>query len=311
MNTRSQKEKSIVSGSPDYGCQDEVSTPWWARAVYYLSQVWRLQTLRIVRNLFGELDSPLVLSRPFESYRLFVDVSRTTAQGLLYLKGSRFVDEKTLVDELVEPGMTAIDVGANIGYYMLLLTRRVGEDGNVICLEPDPENLTELSRNLHCNQVENAEVVESAVGETNGQVRFQSGKNGNVSESGDISVPLVKLDSVLDGHECDFIKIDVEGYEGSVLRGASETIQNKTPKILLEVHPWISGEYGYEYIFDFLDQKYNEVSYYEKEELGLMSRAYERYTFGDNLVKIEDEGRLLQDCLDGTRTSTFWAVCRS
>jgi FkbM family methyltransferase len=283
--------------------------PWWASAVYYLSQVWRLQTLRIVRTLFGDLDSPLVLNRPFEDYRLFVDVSRTTAQGLLYLKGSRFVDEKMLVDELVKPGMTAVDVGANIGYYMLLLSTRVGNNGTVICLEPDPENLTELSRNLRCNQVENAEVVESAVGETDGEVRFQSGKNGNVSESGDISVPLVKLDSVLEGRECDFIKVDVEGYEGSVLRGAKETIQNKTPKLLVEIHPWVSGQYGYEYIFDFLGEHYDEVSYYEKEELGALGRAYGRYASGGNLTQIKDEDGLLRACLDGTRTSTFWAVC--
>jgi FkbM family methyltransferase len=78
---------------------------------------------------------------------------------LLYLKGERFLEERCLFRNLVEPGMTVVDVGANIGYYMILFRELVGERGKVVCFEPYRENLKEIRRNRDKNNFGNVSVL--------------------------------------------------------------------------------------------------------------------------------------------------------
>lgn len=107
-----------------------------------ISYFWRFKTLKTAKAAFWGTSSA-VLERPFSGYRLSLDVSRTYAQRLLYLEGERFVKERKLIERLTEPGMIVVDVGANIGYYMLLFANFIGEKGKIICFEPEPDNLRE------------------------------------------------------------------------------------------------------------------------------------------------------------------------
>ena len=81
-----------------------------------ISQVWRFQTLRLSNLVFDKWGDSIILSRKFGGEEIFLDVSRSNAQRLLYLEGERFVKEKGLIDRIVKPNMKVIDVVANIGY---------------------------------------------------------------------------------------------------------------------------------------------------------------------------------------------------
>src|SRR5438067_3530420 len=144
---------------------------------------------------------------PFYGHELFMDVSRSSGPQLLWLQGKRHVKERSLLENLARPGMTIIDVGANIGYYALILTSLAGAEGRVICLEPDPDNLRELNMNVRKNRLErNVTVKPIAAGDFDGTIGFEAGTNGRVAPGGQVTVPVTKLDS-LGLAKCDAIKV--------------------------------------------------------------------------------------------------------
>jgi len=273
-----------------------------------ISQVWRFQTLRLSNLVFDKWGDSIILSRKFGGEEIFLDVSRSNAQRLLYLEGERFVKEKGLIDRIVKPNMKVIDVGANIGYYMIVLSSRVGNEGKVVCFEPEPNNISELKINLRWNNLSNVEVKKMAVGEENKVVKLTSELNGKVSSEGEIEVQMVRLDTEVQGG-VDAVKIDVEGYEGAVLEGAENIIDTYHPNLIIEIHPWLSTEHNHEEIFRFLEECYSNVEYHEVRMPDIWSKIAYRYLGRDPTVKIHKRHKLLADCMDGRRESTFWALC--
>jgi FkbM family methyltransferase len=130
--------------------------------------------------------------------------------------------------------MIAFDVGANVGYYTLLLARRVGPKGLVIAFEPNPSNLIYLKQHLRLNKIDNVKIVEAAVDDKEGVAFFSgSGSMGKLSQAG-FSVNSVILDNY---PRPDFIKMDIEGGETAALRGST--------KILAEGHAlWFIALHG-------------------------------------------------------------------
>lgn len=282
-------------------------TPTWAHLLRAFTSVWRFQTLRIARLVFRHIERPCTLSRPFAGHRLCVDVSRTNAQRRLFLEGERFVKEKNLLKRVVEPGMTVIEVGANIGYYMILLSTTVGSDGSVVCFEPDPDNFKELSVNKSRNGLDNATLVQKAVGSRSGKVAISPGLNARVDDEGSIEVEMTTIDNSVMALKPEAIKIDVEGYEGAVLEGAKRTIDRYRPNIFLEIHPWLSTNHGYRQIFSFLKDRYS-VAFYETEREGLFEKLRQRYWGSSTISKLSDHRHLLSDCVEGRRQTPFWAI---
>lgn len=147
---------------------------------------------------------------------------------------------------LIGRGMTVVDVGANIGIYTAAFARSVGAAGKVIALEPAPSNLRALRRAHQVNNWSNVEVHGIAAAECEGAMlldcsSFNSGNNvlsPNALPSASISVPTVPLDKLLGDRRVDFLKIDVQGFEANVLRGATRILQCNRPLIVrLEVWP--------------------------------------------------------------------------
>jgi hypothetical protein len=146
--------------------------------------LWRFRTLAYAERLFAGAPHPSVVERPFFGYRLCLDVSRSNAQRLLYLEGERFLVEAPLLKSLLAPGMHVVDVGANIGYYLLFLARQVGLRGTITCIEPEPDNLIELERNLQCNGPLPAHLHATAAGAEQGRAMLAPGINGSLTASG-------------------------------------------------------------------------------------------------------------------------------
>lgn len=153
----------------------------------------------------------------------------------------------------IVPGMTVFDVGANAGYYTVLAGRRVGPTGQVVAIEPLLSNVQYLARNVEINRLENVAIVMAAVSSHCGMANFTIGENralGHLSDDGteiptgarlsaaSALAPMITLDSLVDriGRRPDLVKIDVEGAEMEVLRGAVNTLSGACCTIFLSVH---------------------------------------------------------------------------
>jgi FkbM family methyltransferase len=152
--------------------------------------------------------------------------------------------EMRAIRELVRPGMTCLDVGANVGVYTSLLARLVGPAGRVFAFEPSPENHALLARR---GLGPNVEAIRAAAGASNGVVMLHQSSAMNVDhrtyptdEARDpIPVPLVRLDEAVRGADVDFVKMDIQGYELQALRGMAGILAGRRPlAMILEFWPW-------------------------------------------------------------------------
>lgn len=148
---------------------------------------------------------------------------------------------------LADPGDTALDVGANIGYMSLVLARSVGPRGRVLSFEPSPAVLTVLRMNVDnwkSLDIAPIEIQTVALSDQDGEGRlgFPTGGDPNWGlaslelKEDSIPVKLSRLDS-LDCHGAGIMKVDVEGHEASVFAGAGSLLANKLIRdILFEEH---------------------------------------------------------------------------
>ena len=154
------------------------------------------------------------------------------------------------LEELVQPGWTAIDVGANIGYFTLLMAKRVGPQGKVIAFEPLAENFRILQENIQLNNHPNVFAENCALMSSNERVELRSATPGAITWVASVrvkqdsaveseSVEAISLDEYVAKKgiaKVDFLKIDVEGAEEAVLDGASGVLERDKPVLLIELH---------------------------------------------------------------------------
>ena len=82
---------------------------------------------------------------------MFLDLQDRGISRTLLLFGERELEHKKMLEEVLEPGMSVLDIGANIGYYALMELNLIGKTGNLIAVEPSPSNVDLLKRNLSLN----------------------------------------------------------------------------------------------------------------------------------------------------------------
>ncbi|VAW14057.1 hypothetical protein MNBD_ALPHA09-440 [hydrothermal vent metagenome] len=150
--------------------------------------------------------------------------------------------EAALFRQIVGPGMTAVDIGANLGVHALALARSVMPGGSVLALEPQRVVFQMLCANVANNGLTNVRALHAASGREEGMIKvpelnFDAGGNfGGMSlvDAGwGENVPVMPLDRLTLG-ACDFIKIDVEGMETDVVAGAEATIGKFRPVLYVE-----------------------------------------------------------------------------
>jgi FkbM family methyltransferase len=275
--------------------------------------LWRFGTLPFALRALSDANQNETAERMLFGQKLYLKLSRSNVQKLIYLEGERFIEERYLLFKLLKRGMTVVDVGANIGYYALLFARSAGHSARILCFEPDPENLAELRRNCSANNLRNATVYEKAVGSFDGTVGLTPGLNSIVAnkEAGVLQIPIVKLDTEIQ-ERIDFIKIDVEGYELHVLNGAERIIKEHRPILFVEVHPWLLPEgHTVKELLDLLRKYYNVMEFYERRHDRTVIQKFSSRYFSDRaVIRIDDVLCLLNECEAGTRRTTFWLVCK-
>lgn len=160
------------------------------------------------------------------------------------------------VRRLVGPGDIALDVGANAGYYALVLAQIVGNSGSVIAFEPTEWAFDKLVENIGLNEFQNIRVEKVALSDSTGEREVSSTEpafkaswplTGEQQERAPEVVTFVTLDDYVARAELaavDFVKVDVDGYELRVIRGATATLRRFRPPILIEIGRWTQAELG-------------------------------------------------------------------
>ena len=156
-----------------------------------------------------------------------------------------------IIKNNVKDGDNVIDLGANIGYFTLILAKLVGPTGKVFAFEPDPRNLALLKKNVEYNNYKNVIIVPKAVSNVNdkctlytgqktfGQNKIYKPKNTKTQKFIPIDSETVRLDDFFKTNglldKISFIKMDVEGAEFLALSGMKEILKlNKNIKIFTE-----------------------------------------------------------------------------
>jgi FkbM family methyltransferase len=187
-------------------------------------------------------------------------LARNDALGRVLLGDGFENAERCFVERFLQPGMTVLDIGAHHGFYTLLASKRVGPLGKTISFEPSPRERKALRLHLLLNRCRNVAVEELALGDEDTEADlyvvedFGSGCNSlrppdvPVGTS-NLRVRVSRLDSWLAKRavgRVDFIKLDVEGAELGVLKGASQLLQRwPRPVILAEVQDVRTRPWGY------------------------------------------------------------------
>jgi FkbM family methyltransferase len=175
--------------------------------------------------------------------------------------------DKRVYLSVIEAGDTIIDVGANVGAHTIAFSHIAGRLGRVISFEPVPENIERLRQTVAGrSRYPNVVIVESAVGYpvltdqevlvkvpgddfTQGSLKAHSAgswQNGSVVR--EYPAALTSIDAQAEGlsiHRLDFMKIDVEGGELDVLKGASATLRRFQPLIYCELYARWADSFGY------------------------------------------------------------------
>jgi len=151
----------------------------------------------------------------------------------------------------LRPGDNIIEIGANIGYYVLLAQSIIGTSGRIIGFEPAPDNYDILKKNTEFYS--NIEIFDLAIGNKNGNVEFYISEipnwgslifRDNLFVKKKIMTRITRLDDFLtnlDNFRPTLIHMDIEGGEIQALEGANETISKYKPNLLIEFHLFATG----------------------------------------------------------------------
>jgi len=195
----------------------------------------RKPTIELDPNGFNELQMCRSGPMIYNKHDIYVG-------GSLQRYGEFSVAEQEIFAQVIRPGALVVEVGANIGAHTVELSRLAGPDGEVHAFEPQRIVFQALCANLALNQCTNVHARQAAVGEKAGiisvppidpTIRYNFGGVSLRDVAFGEAVALITLDS-LDLPACSLLKVDVEGMEVEVLKGAEQLIQMHRPIMYLE-----------------------------------------------------------------------------
>jgi FkbM family methyltransferase len=166
---------------------------------------------------------------------------------LYYSLGWRGDEDLLYLYENAKPGWLVFDIGANIGAWSLLLSAKVGAHGCVVACEPCRQSYSALAKNISVNHLKNVTMLDVALSEAPGTAPLYHDIDATRNSLGPTrekagefeTIRSITLDAAvrdLQISRVDFLKIDVEGAEPLVLRGARQTIEEFKPAILFEIN---------------------------------------------------------------------------
>lgn len=217
-------------------------------------------------------------------YKMII-YSPTVARRFVYYTACADYDETSFIRRFLKERDRFLDIGANIGIYTLLAASIVKEGGHVDAFEPCPSTYSILKENINRNHILQVSLHAVALGEEPGTVKFTPDLDGtnhiitsNSRHENFIAVPCQTLDQTFADNAKNYAmaKLDVEGVELSVLRGANSLLSRNNPPVLLLEINGLHKRYGHQSF---------EIIYF------LKSKGYDMaiYTNRDNQITFIDE----------------------
>lgn len=199
---------------------------------------------------------------------------RDHVQRQIYFLGTYEPIEAYLFSQLLKPGMTLIDAGANIGQYTLLAATSVGESGAVHSFEPVPGTFSQLRHNVETNHLSNVHLNQAGLWHKSTSISLGLSSEmmqncgaysiGVLDQATEVSAIALTLDNYVEQHsvqKVDLIKMDIEGAEYAALIGMQTIIDRDHPTFLMEINASALERLDYEksQIWQFLvnEQGYN------------------------------------------------------
>lgn len=154
-------------------------------------------------------------------------------------------DVASFVANNLKEGDVFFDVGAHCGLYTIIASKRVGAKGMVVSIEPNPENISYLIKNIKMNDLGNVIIIPKALGQKEGKIKlfYRSGATALTSYEMQnrficFEAEQVTLDAIIKElkiNHIKMVKIDTEGYDEQVLRGGQRALQ-KTKYVIVELN---------------------------------------------------------------------------
>jgi FkbM family methyltransferase len=163
--------------------------------------------------------------------------------------------ETSIIRKYVKKGDYVLDLGANIGYYTLIMSKIVGDKGKVFAFEPDENNFNLLKKSVETNNLKNVVLFKKGVADYNGTATLYLEKLNSAHHmihkpknekeiAGTSKIEIVKIDDVIKD-KISFIKMDVEGSEAKAIKGMGKTLlKNKSITLITEFAPEMISNSG-------------------------------------------------------------------
>jgi FkbM family methyltransferase len=209
----------------------------------------------------------------------------------------------------LSPGDIVVDIGAHVGWYTLIACKAVGPNGKVYAFEPDPKNFSFLKKNIALNGCTNVVAEQKAVSDQGGTLELflhkdHSGWNkirylGDTTSS--VSVEAVSFDDYFKdrAESIDFVKIDVEGAEGLILKGMKDSLEKfPTLELFIEYHPHLWKSFGFnpeEVVQNLANQGFSKWFFDEKKnQYGILDDVTWKYLSSRLFTEMEYANLLLK-----------------
>ena len=192
------------------------------------------------------------LDIPFHGFKLRCFPENRSTSRAIYFSGLPDFREMRFMLDYLRPGDRFIDVGANAGIYTLLACSIIGPEGSVEAIEPNPDAAALLVENLYLNQIKNVSVHGIALSDTSARVSFHTTADTCTSYVGvagetpvsEFQTQAERMDEHLPEFQYAMAKLDVEGYEPFIIRGASKWLRSDNPPVMQIETAGYSNRYG-------------------------------------------------------------------
>jgi len=179
----------------------------------------------------------------FDSVQIEIDLSKPAERAIPFNAYESLITKK--IQEIIKENNVVIDIGAWIGYYTLLVAKKVGPKGKIIAIEPHYKNFQRIKKNVELNKFSNVSVLNLAVSNKTGNATLIEQQDGSCKhkitydDTGQTKLETLDNIRVKSGlSKINLIIMDIEGYEFLALKGLVKSLSKKNIKnIICEIHP--------------------------------------------------------------------------
>jgi len=225
---------------------------------FYLNRIPGQIKISLAKNI-ASCDG--ILIKNIQGNPMVLDLNEVGISHELFLTGIHEAESTAEIRDEIKPGMSIVEIGANIGYYAIIEAKIIGESGKIYAFEPSPTNMKTLKTNIALNSLDNIfTTYPYGVGSKSADQEFFLMSKGNMSsfvprkedniikKVGTVNIKVVSLDDFfgINSVKIDYVRMDVEGFEFEVIKGMEGILTAEiSPKgLFIEVHSELLNNMG-------------------------------------------------------------------